>query len=49
MSLHGVLANKKFFGDLAIAEALRDQFEYFQLARGYAQFTLASFVANKGP
>ena len=38
MRLYGVLANKEFFGDLAIAEALRYQFEYFQLARGDAQF-----------
>src|ERR671927_782311 len=37
MGLDGVFDNEEFVGDLAVAEALRNQLENFQLARGDAE------------
>jgi len=38
MGLDGVFADKEFFGDLAIAQAVGNQLEDLQLARSNAEF-----------
>jgi hypothetical protein len=47
MGLDGVFADKEFFGDLAIAQAVGNQLEDLQLARSNVEFGQSLLVQSK--
>ncbi len=47
MGLDGVFADKEFFGDLAITQAVGNQLEDLQLARSNAEFGQSLLVQSK--
>ena len=48
MSLYGVFTDEELFGDLAVAETLGDEFQYFQFARRDAEGFAFAVVGAKG-
>src|SRR6476620_7916279 len=49
VGLYCVFADEELFGDLAVAQAVGNQFQNFQLARSDAEFAQSGLVQSKRP